>query len=736
MISLITKIKSLLRKENYIVFFSFVIFFFIFHKVFFNSLLTSWDSWYLPYSFIKTYIPSIWYDSYSTWWLYPLTFTQIPIFYLFNLLGADYNLWAKIIFYFPLLMLLIISWFFIPYKISKNKDISSIIFLLFSLNSFILSVIIWSTPLIALAYSLMPISFYYLYKYFLLKEYTCTTPLFFWLVFGIIIMLDIRYAHIFFLFIIMFFILNLSLKKITLNIKKIFIFALVSFLWVIIINLFWLLPYYFSWNDFISLPQWFDNPNWINVHTVNDFINLFSLKHSYWPNVLDWVKNNVEFYWFLFFPILVFSYIFNKNKNNNHYLILFLFSSILFLWSNFIIENLNTYIFMNIPTFNIQRDPFKYFVLVILSLYIFLLHLNIKQKWLCYIMILSIAFPILMSIKLNYWIFGEKEIPQDYKDLNVILSSDTSINRILWVPYKHRYGEFNTNKSAMQYFDFQSYWFLNLSKTDSSIIYNTDDFHKLLNIFWIKYLIVPYDPLWEWWEVSYSHMLSSSNFLETLKNDTWLIYKQLSDNLHLFINNNYYPVLDFKNLSFKKINSSKYKLKINNLNWSSNLNFLQSYHKEWKIYLWEIKNSFWCDILKTYSKNWKNIYECNHIQKYFNKEDMSYLYKKPIFDSNHTWTYEYANSWSISKEYLVEYIQKNYSIELQKEWYPKQLKNWKIDYKYYILNQDWSIDIELTLYFKPQSYFYLWILISWIALTLILWWYSIVAIFRKERGIK
>ncbi len=52
--------------------------------------------------------------------------------------------------------------------------------------------------------------------------------------------------------------------------------------------------------------------------------------------------------------------------------------------------------------------------------------------------------------------------------------------------------------------------------------------------------------------------------------------------------------------------------------------------------------------------------------------------------------YDYANQWTIDPDYIKD----NYSTD------------------YYTQNPDGSVDLELTLYFKPQSYFYLGLIIS------------------------
>ena len=602
------KLKNYINIENFIVLGVFSLFFFIYSKIFINQILTSGDSWYLPLSFIKEYNPSFWYDQYSTGGLYPLTFTQIPIFLTFNILykifNIDYGLGSKIIFYFPYLILLIISGFIIPLKISKDKLIASLVFILFSTNTYILSIIIGSTPLIALAYSLMPITLYLITNFIIDKKYYKYQYFLSGFFFGLIIILDVRYAHIFSLFLGLFLILSYVLKKINLNKKELLSFIPLFLGGIIITNLFWILPYLSSGNDFISLPANYDNPDWIKLNTVNDYANLFSMKHAFWPNILDGIKNSVEWYWGLFWILVLLVFLrYKQNSKNFYYLGLFLLSSILYLGSNFILKDFNIFIFSNIPTFQIQRDPFKYFVLIILSLYVLLLNLNIKNTYLKICLIFSLILPVLFTINIDYGLFKNKTVPIDYQKLNSILSEDSSINRTLWIPYKHRYGEFNGNKPSMQYIDFQSYGFLNLSKSQSNIINDKDKFKDLLRVFGIKYIIIPYDPMSEWNDSTFSKMMQKDKYLEKLLDIDSLEHISFSENLHLFINENYEPLINSQQSLFSKINSSKYNIKVTNINSPQKLSFLQSYHNNWKIYINQVDSiAKDCNIIREYNE--------------------------------------------------------------------------------------------------------------------------------------
>ena len=118
------------------------------------------------------------------------------------------------------------------------------------------------------------------------------------------------------------------------------------------------------------------------------------------------------------------------------------------------------------------------------------------------------------------------------------------------------------------------------------------------------------------------------------------------------------------------------------------------YDKLYNIYLVKNPSKDWCNPIEFYNNT--NTTECEQTQKFFEKEELSYLYEKPIFDNTHELVFYYANGWTIDPQYIKD----NYSTE------------------YYTENADGSINIELVMYFKPQSYFYLGLIISGIILLL------------------
>jgi hypothetical protein len=205
-----------------------------------------------------------------------------------------------------------------------------------------------------------------------------------------------------------------------------------------------------------------------------------------------------------------------------------------------------------------------------------------------------------------------------------------------------------------------------------------------------------------------SNINTNKNFKLLWKYGLYEIYEFIS----------YNPILVTKNILYKMYNPSYYQLNIT-LPSNQSIIFLQSFHPAWKLYL-ESYSSIDCQDPSRYldnnltdklnnhslinidsinfnqvSKN-KPTLEINHTKecksenRFYAWGELSKLWRKPIFDNTHTMVYDYANQWTIDPEY----IRANYSKDYYKE------------------NPDGSIDVRMTLYFLPQSYFYLWLIIS------------------------
>ena len=200
------------------------------------------------------------------------------------------------------------------------------------------------------------------------------------------------------------------------------------------------------------------------------------------------------------------------------------------------------------------------------------------------------------------------------------------------------------------------------------------------------------------------YQLSSDNFLPHIYSsasnvivydniDTMINILQTTsfDKLPLFIEKNHLKLTNLDRLSlaktlptviFRKINPTRYEVKVENATGPFFLVFLESYHPKWKAYV-EMRNRNW----KTETRHWEiiaeypkiNVKEAKHEMR-FTPKDVAYLFKKPLPEKYHLLVNGYANAWFIDPN------------EIGKQ------------------------NFTITLYFWPQSLFYLGLFISGVTL--------------------
>jgi hypothetical protein len=562
--------------------------------------------------------------------------------------------------------------------------------------------------------------------------------------------------------------LIISFNK-TLILKAIIKWGLLVF-FQIIISLIVILPflssqYEYSSTVFSTKTLWQDSMGFV-LSTSSSPINSFRLKIGEWNFMENSIKWMPDIYVFLFstlsfvFSIIIFYFLsVRKNKiRDNSIFYMFLFSYFVLLFLSFRLttpfDYMNLFFYKEL-TLWIFRSSDKIAVFIpFFTIFLFIYALNKINLWRKWIIIIYLIVFLSISFILSWWIVKQYlyknnnysnivKIPEEYYDIKKYINSDNNINSVLSIPY--------SVVNSLNWSNYQKWWYLwhdilhllynknyiSANSYDHIIIENkqslkrfSDSSEKLENLiqiienFWWRYIINHKDVenRYLWLTTENLNKLENSNIIKLLeKNDYFDLYE---------VNKNYInPLINWTDLNFKKINPTKYKIKIH-LDWEKELSFLQSHNFKWNLYL--NKDEFNCEITWIYKNSWNSIKECKHFETFFEWEELSYLYRKPIFEKSHKLVNDYANWWSISKEKIVNYVNNYYSEELKKEWYPKKLYNWNIDYKYYIVNKDWSIDVELTLYFKPQSYFYLGLLITGIIFLLLILWLIIDTMKNKK----
>lgn len=727
-------------------------------------IIAWWDNelvFLYPKVFIEKWL-YLWNVSNSFWAFFSIT-QNLPLYFLYDFFRnfISYNILNILFFVFSFIWaycsIIYLLKTFNKYELKnsslEDKYTYAILWLIYVGNYWFLQLFFRGINFEILSFVLMPLCLSFYIKYVNWeKKYILSTLL-------VSLFLSINIAH---LLVFLFLMFLFSIIKF----KKYFIKWLIYFSIILVLSSFWLIPmistYIYSYADISTNKYIVDT-------TVHAEFSQQLLYHTYlniFQNLSQWLISNFNypidrsFMWFLFNFVLIFIIIFTfligkKDKENKKYSIYFLFLYLLIiqilLWANWYFWEYFTKIILDVPWMIMFRSIHTKFNYIILILLVFLIYLSLKseinfkiKKYLKVLLLFYIFFTsywfainlfdhdLELKIPTNYinWIHNFNNIAKKEWLRNWIILPNTYLQ---WQSFTNWwfwwYSFFQQSSSNIWYHTVWTTW-LNSNNFDifyKYIISPAYDFDlKKLSLYGFDFFIIQKD-----FKYNYNE---SYKFDDISKKLDYFIIKNKDDLVKIYEDEYFYvmkikwktkPIINSNSISFQKHNPTKYIIDFKNISSSQDLSFLQSFHKEWKLYLKPNQNDYWCNLLETYNNDWNNINECKNKQTFFEWEELSYLNKVPIFDNTHKMFYGYANWWTISKDEIINYVQENSWKELQKWWYPKKLSDWRLDYKYYVLNSDWSIDTELTLYFKPQSYFYLWIIISSITILVILLYFII-----------
>lgn len=160
-------------------------------------------------------------------------------------------------------------------------------------------------------------------------------------------------------------------------------------------------------------------------------------------------------------------------------------------------------------------------------------------------------------------------------------------------------------------------------------------------------------------------------------------------NYELFQTKTQTPLISGPNVAFQKLSPVKYQITIKNLKQNETINFRDTYNYDWKLY--PEKNVMTCQPFSQYPSS--QTYECAK-KDIFTFAELRYLLIDHIPDVYHSQENDFGNRWVINYSYIRNHINPGL----------------------YSLNKDGSIDMDFTLYFLPQTYFYLGTFVSLIVL--------------------
>jgi len=486
-------------------------------------------------------------------------------------------------------------------------------------------------------------------------------------------------------------------------------YVILIIVWIILLHSYWIFP--FITKMFSSSSELIYGWNANNVFSwytkIASYLNIISFRQYF--NIISWelypyIFTYIWYIWILWSMIYILLKKESFLKKEYAFLVfLFILYFIFFnisLWPNSTITwAIWVYLWDNFSIFHFLRSFTRFLIIlipVVLLFFTIYLKKNDIHKWISLVIFiwLIITHPPLLSWNLN-GVITSINIPNEYKAINKLTwNSDRTISypNISYETYNWSVGDSKIMKQD---------YYLQENYIKTPILYNRASlslqnknitFHTFFNnnLSWlanqlknnnIQYVLVHKDSA----NVFNGKKIYFQNYIDYFSKHS----NQVLDNgyFSLYKLNNVQPKIFSKNsnLSFKQISSVKYKINIKNLN-INNLYFLNNFSDKWKIYAWK-----------------------NGIENKYSYYDISFLFKKDYFSSTHKKYNEFANSWILNKEEILNRFPKGS----------------------YSKNSDWTINVDLVLYYIPQVYYYIWKILSWITLIFLITSYLFIYFRRK-----
>jgi len=682
--------------------------------------------WFNPWSVLNDADWGFWYDesirnlnvSFGSWVnMFGFGGPNIQIYFnIFKItwsflasLGLSFDIATKVTFLIPIA----IGGFIFPYilvrRIIKDNFIAFVSALFYGTTTYFLLRQTAHIP-VAFIYMMAPL---FLYCFINTIE---NNKIINWIVFSLLNLImigyELRMVYILYWIILIYWVVFFQKKYLSINyIKNYIIYGIITLLF----NLYWLLSTLQGSGNAIESTA--------NRGLFGGF--LFNIKRAItiseaawtgsYPN-MDFVPQAIPVYLFIVPIVILIGLILirsSKDKNQKKLAIFFGIVSLLGITlttqQSPPFPDLYEWLYKNFPGFNLFREASKFYLITAIG-YLGLLALSLKLiKDKLYKTKLEKLYFVLCVILISIFVYNTKPlinkeirtmfvskiIPEDYVKFKDKVLEENNHFRTFWTPTYSRYGFFNIKNSVVSntsYFgDTQNIFNFDQSKNieyNLVEVYKKDYSNNLLDNSNIKYVVVPIrdigndDNFFRFYGEQTNPNIRDWYINELDKID-WLEKKDFGfQELVVYENKDYkdriyltqepetiYKDIQDKNVEFTQITPAEYRVKVKSLDNLEYLNFVESYDANWKM---RIGDFDWHKVL--YDKN------------YF------------IDDSKHNKSEIGFNSFELSKEYIKA----------------------NFDKSYYKENPDGSIDIELTLYFKPQSYFYLGIIISGTTLILCL----------------
>lgn len=605
-------------------------------------------------------------------------------------LGLGFNISSRLTVLIPISILGFVSPYILIKKITKDNLIAFTIGLFYGSATYFLDL---QTAHLYIAFfnAIAPLIVYFFMNAF--EKNKIIDWIKFAFVFTIGIIYEVRIGYIFsiILFFYFLFFYGAEYKK---YIKGLF---LSGFL-LILLNLFWLLPLFLGhiYGQVLQIANrgLFGN----QLFNLNYAFTLFQWSWTgYKPNQTFDPQHLPLIFWIV--PLIVFFTISFKKIVYRKEMMFFLLITLIGIF--FAKQSANPfpyiYYFMytHFPGFNLFREASKFYLLIDLGYAVLIAYVllnfktNIINKKINYFrififLLLTISFLNLFPLFTTkiQTLFVPRHIPSDYLTINSSILGETEYYRILSVPTYSRWVVDSNLHPRISFIDeIYGEWKNILPKNlkDNSEAKTMMDlaqepyFNNLLDISSIKYVLVPLedktndDNFFIYYGGSRNYYINSLNKLSFLRmvnlgNTNALVFQNQNYRPHIYKTNsleNIFKNIPYDAVKYQSINPTEYKVYLGKLQANTFINFSEGFHSEWKIRAGDFS---WFDAITK--------------PNYF------------LPDKFHIQNNAGLNSFLINSDY----IKKNYPNLIDKQ------------------------NVQFTIFFKPQAYYYFGIMVSVISL--------------------
>ena len=495
--------------------------------------------------------------------------------------GLSWNLISIIFWIIPILLISFLSAFFLfRIIINKNNLFAALAGMIYTTNTYFLSIFLGGQIGVAFAYALIPFVFLLFYK--LLKKPNYYFSISFALVFSVEVLFDPRFAFLTLMILTLYYFIRTRLK-----LSELPFIVVIPTIITSLLHSFWLLPLILFKSNII--PPGFDSIPGVKFFSFALFENSFSLLHPNWPeNIFG--KTYFMRPEFLLLPIIAFSsLLFKINKTILFFAILGLIGAFLGKGVNEPFGEAFMYLFENIPGFSVFRDPTKFFTFVALSYSILIPYVlfKISEKFKNRASLIVILFVVfwgftLRELFLTNNLLKVRVVPQSYVQFKDFIVDQKQFFRTLWIPEWQRFGYFSDLNPAIGRRE------LLKSASASGMVQELqkEGSQQSLEDWSIKYVIVPEDSEGELFleDRKYDNK-KYQEAISALEDISWLRKSETFGKIVVFetpnMKDRFSSPNDNLQIDYKFINPTRYKLNIKNAEINDRIVFAEGYDQNW-----------------------------------------------------------------------------------------------------------------------------------------------------------